>query len=235
MEDKQLDGEQWQAATSELEPSQAEQFQDSPLSSSSALEDVEEQLGGEQRDTATSDTGEIGGQEVTNSIEPLMREMQKLREDFETKVKYDESKERTIDTLHKELQTYRDGLHYKILRPVFMDLISMHDDLDRILKDIAVKENDSSNTMLRNLQSFQESIEETLRRYEVETFSVEGDTLVSGRQRIMKVVEVGDPTQDRHIARRVRKGFEYEGRLLRPEIVDIYRFNASLQVKEAEV
>lgn len=236
MEDRQLDSEQSQETISALDPNQVEQQSQNPsLSSALPPEVTHEQVGNKQQDTIPSDAREMGETESANGIEYLMHEMQRLRQDFETKVQYDASKERTIDTLHEELQTYREGLHYKILRPLFMDLISMHDDLDHILEDIIVKENGNSHTMLRNLQSFQASIEETLRRYEVETFSVEGDTLVSGKQRILKVIEVGDAAQDRHIARRVRKGFEYEGRLLRPEIVDIYRFNANLQVKEAKV
>lgn len=237
MEDRQLDGEQSQETIPMLDSNQAEPSQDPSLSSSLPLEDTQEQLENTQPETtpsATEDTSKVGAA-VADNIDHLIQEMHNLREDFDTKVKYDESKERTIDALHKELQTYREGLHYKILRPIIMDLISMHDDLDRILEDIASKEYGISQTMLRNLQSFQESIEETLRRYEVETFSVEGDTLVAGKQRIMKVIEVGDSMLDRHIAHRVRKGFEYEKRLLRPEIVDIYRYNANLQVKEAEV
>jgi molecular chaperone GrpE len=190
-------------------------------------------LENEHQNPASSQGGDNSDANVVSSIERLTEEMQRLREDFDTKVKYDASKERLIDTLHKELQTYREGFHFKILRPVLMDLISMHDDLDRLLEDIGAKDM-LSPTMMRNLRSFQESIEDILQRYEVQAFTAEGETFVSGKQRILKVVEVGDPTQDRYIARRVRKGFEYDGRMLRPEIVEIYRFNASLQIKEAE-
>ncbi len=65
-------------------------------------------------DPTTSSTENILAiEEVTRSLQLLMVEMQRLREDFDTKVKYDESKERLIDSLHRELQVYREGLHFK--------------------------------------------------------------------------------------------------------------------------
>lgn len=211
--------------------------QDEPLSNQSSppstLGDTNELLENEQQNAITLEKDRNSNASIVGDMQRLTEEMQKLREDFDTKVKYDVSKEHLIDTLHKELQTYREGFYFNILRPVLMDLISMHDDLDRLLEDIGAKET-LSPSMIRNLRSFQESIEETLRRYEVQIFTVESETYVSGKQRILKVVEVGNPTQDRYIVRRVRKGFEYEGRILRPEVVEIYRFNASLQIKELE-
>src|SRR5438309_2040876 len=106
MEDKQLDGEQSQETNSALDSSHTEQAQtqDPSLSPSLSPESTQEPLENEQQDTLPGGAKEIGDTASTNGIEQLMREMQRLREDFETKVRYDESKERTIDALHKELQ-----------------------------------------------------------------------------------------------------------------------------------
>jgi molecular chaperone GrpE len=176
-------------------------------------------------ESATSTTNTPTNSEIIQRLDTLLAEMHSLRQDFDTKVKYDESKERLIDTLHLELQAYREGLHFKILRPLFLDLIAMYDDLGRIVDDTQAKHSDvSSNQVIQNFVSFQETIEEMLRRNGVDAFCVEESMFVPNRQRIFKVLVTSDPAQDKQIARRVRKGFSYENRVLRPEIVDIYKY-----------
>jgi len=163
-------------------------------------------------------------EEVMGSLQQLTTEMQHLREDFDTKVKYDESKERLIDSLHRELQVYREGLHVKILKPIFLDLIAMYDDLGKLIDAILTRDPASiSSQEVQNLESFQEAIEETLRHNGVDTFTVEESAFLASRQRILKILDTADPAQDKQVARRVRKGFEYEGKVLRPEIVEIYK------------
>jgi molecular chaperone GrpE len=166
----------------------------------------------------------VPGAEIASSMQQLMAEMQSLKEDFDTKVKYDESKERLIDSLHQELQTYREGLHFKILRPLFIDLIAMHDDLGKLIEHLGNEDSTmTASRTLKNLESFQETIEEILRRNGVETFYVEGNTFLPNKQRAIQALETPDPALDKQIARHLRKGFEYEGRILRPELVVTYR------------
>ena len=161
---------------------------------------------------------------LMTAMQHLTAEMQVLRKDFDTKIKYDESKERQIDSLHKELQAYRAGLHAKILRPVVFDLISMHDDLSRLIESMENTEGMISIVqVLKNLASFQISIEETLQRNGIESYSVEGEHFVSGKQRVLQTIETAEPALDRQIARRVRKGFEDDDKVLRPELVMTYR------------
>src|SRR5437667_6699347 len=87
----------------------------------------------EQVNGNTSESVEaVFGAKIAKDVQLLVDEMQSLRHDFDTKVKYDESKERQIDSLHRELQAYREGFHFKILRPLFIDLIAVHDDLGKL-------------------------------------------------------------------------------------------------------
>ena len=176
-------------------------------------------------ESATSTTNTPANSEIIQRFDTLLAEMHSLRHDFDTKVKYDESKERLIDTLHLELQAYREGLHFKTLRPLFLDLIAMYDDLGKVVDDMQAKDSNSFlHQIIQNFSSFQETIEEMLRRNGVDAFCVEESAFVPSRQRVLKALTPADPTQDKQIARRVRKGFSYESRVLRPEIVDIYKY-----------
>jgi len=172
--------------------------------------------------SASADAGKSA--DLVEMAQSLLTEMQELRHDFDTKIKYDETKERQLDTLHKELQTYREGLHFKILRPLFIDLIAMHDDLDKLIEGLSSTENEQMLArMIDNLRSFQETVEDILVRNGVELYNLDGDTYVPNKQRVLQVVNTTDPAQDKLIARRLRKGFEYDGRVLRPELVTLFR------------
>ncbi len=176
--------------------------------------------------TASSTVNGVSTAENAPILHLLLAEMQHLREDFDTKVKYDESKERLIDSLHRELQAYREGLHFKILRPLFIDLIAMYDDLGKLIDAMLSKTPaTTSSQALQSMESFQETIEEILRRNGANAFTVEENTFVASKQRILRVVDTADPAQDKQVVRRVRKGFEYEGRILRPEVVEMHKYN----------
>jgi molecular chaperone GrpE len=168
-------------------------------------------------------------QGIAHDMQNLLEEMVNIRRDFETKVMYDESKERVIETLHRELQEHREGLHFRILKPIFIDLIAMYDDLDKQIEHMNHKDNPLAKDMQQKLKLFQEDIEEILRHNDVDTFCIEEDIFLPSKQKILKVIPTNNVTLDRHIARRVRKGFRCGDRLLRPEIVETYKYTPITQ------
>ena len=48
----------------------------------------------------------------------VLAELRELRERFDSKIRYDEVKERQIDALHEELQGHRQGLYQQIMRVI---------------------------------------------------------------------------------------------------------------------
>jgi molecular chaperone GrpE len=160
------------------------------------------------------------------AIETLSKEFQILQQGFDSKIKYDTTKENIIDTLHRELQTYREGMHFHILRPIFNDLISMYDDLSSLLKHNKPTEgeNETVGKLRQSLASFQETLESTLENHGVTVITIADDTFIPQKQRVLRTEYTSDPQKDRMICERVRKGFEYEGRVLRPESVVLYKF-----------
>ena len=160
---------------------------------------------------------------VDQTTQLLLKEMQNLRQDFDAKVKYDQSKERLIESLHRELQTYKEGLHFRVLRPVFTDLITLYDDVSKIIESISASGYDAG-AAIQNMMIFQETVEDILRRNGAESFTVEGPVFQPNRQRVLRVIPTFEPAQDRQIARRVRKGFVYEDIVLRSEMVEVYKY-----------
>lgn len=159
-----------------------------------------------------------------SSLQPLLEAIAGLRRDFDAKVKYDATKDRLIETLHRELQLHQQGLHFRVLQPVFLELIALFDDIGQLLAWIEEETLPASEQMVRHIRILQDSVEEILRRHGVETFVREEDVFLPQKQRCVKTVPTADAGLDRHIARRVRCGFLYDEKLLRYEFVDIYKY-----------
>lgn len=181
---------------------------------------------GSVADHATGDSS-VDLAQILAKLEALVAAIADLQQGFDAKIKYDAVKERMVDSLHKELQTWRDDLHFKLLRPIFSDLIGMHDDIGSLLRhDDAEAPAGDSASLRRNLASFQGTLEEILERNGVTCFTEESEVFIPQRQRATKTIETTDPGKDTKIAQRLRKGFVYGGRVLRPELVYIFKVKA---------
>ena len=51
---------------------------------------------------------------------------------FEREIRAEATREKVVDRLHAELQEYKQDLLLNILRPVFIDLIQLHDDIGKV-------------------------------------------------------------------------------------------------------
>lgn len=193
------------------------------------------QLNGEQISGASEQDAQAGASKdavallgefktLLEAIQSLSSRFDMLQQGFDSKIKYDSSKERIIDTLHKELQAYREDMHFKILRPIFLDLIAMHDDISSLMRHANEVTSESEALAWRNLASFQDTVEDILYRNGVEVYSEEAEVFVANRQRSIKRINTDRVEKDKLVAQRLRKGFEYEGKILRSELVATFRF-----------
>ena len=114
-----------------------------------------------------------------------------------------------------------------------MELIDLHDDLGKSIrayrKKIADGQEVTVETLLSAVGDMQLDIEDTLERHGVEAFEAEGEQFDPKLQSALKTVPCSDETQHRVIVERLRKGFRYEERILRPEAVSAYKFEKADQ------
>lgn len=148
----------------------------------------------------------------------LLLTLADLKEAFDSKIRYDEIKERQISELHKELESHRQGLYQQILRPVLMDLIAIYDE--------ANNRHAGDGPAAGDRGSLLEMIEVVLDRYGVTKYVCEGQGLDRSRQKVISVERTDEPALNRSLARRLRPGFEAGGKVLRPEWVIAYRYEA---------
>jgi molecular chaperone GrpE len=159
----------------------------------------------------------------------LKESIKGLGEAFEIKIKYDTAKEAQINKLHAELQEYKSGLYLNILKPIVLDLITMHDNFGKLIYE---RSKSLSSDELKLYSGIQTDIEDILYRYGFECFSTDADVVDfdSKRQRIAKTSVTNDESKDRKISERLRKGFTYQGLLIRPEFVNVYTYKPDVPI-----
>src|SRR5262249_32845952 len=107
--------------------------------------------------------------------EDLGRRIDALRSSFERELRAEANRERVLDRLHAELQDYKQDLLLKVKKPIFIDLIQLHDDVGKMIVTRAAADSDAeeSASFCRILESIKTAIEDILYRQGVEPFSLE--------------------------------------------------------------
>jgi molecular chaperone GrpE len=157
----------------------------------------------------------------------LERRLDGLQAQFDREVRAEATREKVVDRLHAELQDYKQDLLLGVLRPVFVDLIQLHDDIGKMVAAHGEREGECAGPVRRLLeimQGYQQAIEDVLDRQGVVSFTHEGDTFDPRRQRAAATVATDEPALARTIAARLRKGFRTLSgdRVIRPEIVSVF-------------
>jgi molecular chaperone GrpE len=192
----------------------------------------EDSIGDSNDDTLElqNKAGEL--KEIARDMRYLLVAVSELRRDFNIKIQTDDSKEQLINKLNEELQLYHNDVYIPALRAILIDLITLYDDLNSVIENTNATLPETPEAVLHMLIAFQGSVVRILERNEVNPFILQGDVFIPARQRALHISATNDRQKDHRIARRVRMGFECRSRVLRPELVDIYKYVAPVTQKE---
>jgi molecular chaperone GrpE len=155
---------------------------------------------------------------VKGMSDQLGRRLDLLQTTFERELRAEATRERVVDRLHAELQDYKQDFLLKVQRPIFIDLIQLHDDIGKTIDAAA------SQDIRAVLEPIQTAIEDILYRQGVEPFSLEGTEFDPRKQRAVSTQATDDPAFNKRVATRLRKGFSSGEKLIRPEIVSVFTF-----------
>ena len=138
--------------------------------------------------------------------------------------------QRLFDSLHDELLKYRDNfLHESLQKPFIHDLVHLFDDLTGLAKqlDSAADGDSGRGSPARwrdNLENAIHSLVEILHRFEVK--EIEPKEHVDRSLHKVVSFEPADYADDEgRIVMRLKRGFFWRGKLIRPEEVIAKRFN----------
>jgi molecular chaperone GrpE len=166
--------------------------------------------------------------------ERLSGRLDALQTTFDRELRAEATRERVIDRLHAELQEYKQDFLLKVQRPIFIDLIQLHDDIGKMVEfrpgsDADPERNQAVRAVVESVQT---AIEDILYRQGVEPFVTEGDEFDPRRQRAVSTQLTDDPARNKRVASRLRKGFQAADKLIRPEVVTVFTYRPPVPAAE---
>lgn len=166
---------------------------------------------------------------VNLKLDEIQDRLNRLFEEFQGKIKYDVHKEKIIDELHRELQGYKDDIVKKHLKTMIMDIIQFIDNMRKLAQHYQTQETGEIDPekILNILGSIPSDLEDLCFRQGVVPFSGETDSFNPARQRVLKRIETPEKEKDRTIAESMRPGYEWDGTVIRPEMVAVYTYKAT--------
>ncbi len=176
------------------------------------------------------------GQRVESLEESVMRkfesmQLQKIEEQLAVIRDSESVNQKLFDSLHEELNSYRDNFVRDALqKPIIRELIVLFDDLSGIAAQMEAAADESSSPAQvqarDNIANTLHSLVEILHRLEVA--EIEPQEKVDRQlHRVISVEPAESAEEDGRIVRRMRRGFLWHDRVLRPEEVVSRRFKES--------
>ena len=158
----------------------------------------------------------------------FVKQFQKLDEQLAVIRSTETVNKRLFDSLHEELIGYRDNfLHESLQKPFIRDLVVLFDDLTGLSGQLRAAEMDGVRGAMtqphENLENAIHSLMEILHRLEVK--EIEPKEMVDRAcHRVISYEPADFQEDDGRIVMRIKRGFLWRDRLLRPEEVIAKRF-----------
>jgi molecular chaperone GrpE (heat shock protein) len=185
---------------------------------------VEESLQTPNDDHVPSPTSQ---EQILKEIKEVGMRLDNLASHFEGKIKYDEHKNQIIDSLHNQLQDFRDGIIKKHLLSMITDVIKIIDDIRKFKShyENTAQSEYTAEMLLEFMDQITSDLEDLFTFQGISPYTCPGETFDSSRQRVIKRVATDKPDKNRLLAESLRPGYEWEGKVIRPEMVSVYEYN----------
>jgi molecular chaperone GrpE (heat shock protein) len=203
---------QEEEAPPEVSVPQAEDTADAPLENSPAVnEHVDEQLA------------------------LITERLDKLSDLFTERIRYTEHEEKIIDSMHRELQKYKEDIYAQLLRPVLFDIIDIRESILRISAHYLSKAEGEQDIPNGRFAGYAQEMRDILEKNNVEVYrSGEGEAYTPVRQRIDKKIATGDKELHGKIAESLSCGYNYNKRTIFAEKVAVYIYEEPKEIAEQE-
>lgn len=160
----------------------------------------------------------------------VMTRLDELMQKFDDRLARDEHKDALFDKMYAELASYKTDIYAKLLKPFIMSAISLLDDTNGFITRLAEQgDNPDPAKMRQFINNLPLDIEDMLEMNGVEIYSDETPVFNPATQRVVKTVECAEVDNDKRIVERLRRGYRWNGVILRPEMVSIYKYKQKTQ------
>lgn len=154
-------------------------------------------------------------------IESLSQQNELLHDKFDAKIAEDKHKAQLFDKMYDELANYKKDLYAKLLGPFVNETISLLDDYERLVDKIDSIDIDK---LVKYVKGIPDDLKNLLDNNGVERYCDDTEKFNPKTQRVIKTIFTGNIELDNIIAERIRKGYRWNGVMLKPEMVKIFKF-----------
>jgi molecular chaperone GrpE (heat shock protein) len=157
-------------------------------------------------------------------FDAIKAQLAALQNEFAGKLKYDAHKDEIIDKLHQELQEYKQDIVKKHILSIVLDVVKVADDIRKWItyfRSLDVSQRDPVK-LFRYLEAIPSDLEDIFYWQGVKPYTNKEGLFDPARQRTIKKVFTGDISKDKTIAKSLRPGYEWEGKVIRQEMVAVY-------------
>jgi molecular chaperone GrpE len=162
--------------------------------------------------------------QIISKLETVDGRLQQLETGFQSKIQYDKHKDKMIDELHGEVQKYKNDLLKNLTRPIIMDIIHAIDDITKLVTNHQEKDPAELDPqkLIKQMAGISSDLEYILFRQGVDPFEFHQPGFDPKCQKVIKTENTHEVSKDKTISKRVHKGYQWEGKVLRPEMVNVY-------------
>lgn len=167
--------------------------------------------------------------ELLTKLDVIQQALTALQQSFDDKIAEDAHKNGLFDNMHRELTRYQNGVLDKIVDTIALDIIQLVDTTKGHVRVYEKKEATEENykRLLRIVKGIAEDLEDILYRQSIESYRVEGHEVDVRRQKIIQTIPTDDKSKDNLVAVRAADGYEKDGKVLRPERIKIFKYEAN--------
>lgn len=163
---------------------------------------------------------------VNLKLDDIQSQLNIIQQEFSQKIKFDAHKNKIIDNLHQELQEYKNDILKKFLKSIIMDIIQFTDSIRKLSNFYNTQtpsENDPEK-LLNLLKNIPSDLEDICSRQGIVSFKSDGTDFDPTRQRVLKKIETHDKEKNKKVAETIHPGYEWDGIMIRPEMVAVYDY-----------
>ena len=166
--------------------------------------------------------------ELLAKLDTVQKALATLQQTFDDKIAEDTHKNGLFDNMHRELVRYQNGALDKIIDTIALDIIQLVDTTKGHIRVYEKKEPTEENykKLLRIVKGIAEDLEDILYRQNIESYRVPGHEVDVRRQKIIQTLPTDDKSKDNLVAVRVADGYEKGDKVLRPERIKIFKYEA---------
>ena len=175
--------------------------------------------------SSTEESEAPTSEEIPSESADLLKDLQesllKLEEKFDKKIAEDTHKNSLFDKMYEELASYKKDLYAKLVGPFVNETISLLDDYERLIERIDTIDYEK---LKKYVMGIPDDLESILDNNGVERYTDDTEKFNPKTQRVVKTIPTGNLVLENVIAERTRKGYRWNGVMLKPEMVKIYKY-----------